>query len=105
MDRATSRNLFFASLASVLLLPLVALAVHFLNIGLGLGTATSSIYIGILIVGLVSFTLGFIGYVGALVKLARLEQWVWFILLILFAPIVMLVYIFAGPTKPPTTVP
>src|SRR5579883_1698707 len=39
----------------------------------------------------------FIGYLGALIKMAQLEQWLWFILLLVFSGITMLVYIFVGP--------
>ena len=39
----------------------------------------------------------FVGYLGALIKMAQLEQWIWFILLLVFSGITMLVYIFAGP--------
>ena len=41
-----------------------------------------------------------IAWIGALIKTAKLGQWLWFILLIVFSGITMLVYIFAGPTKP-----
>jgi hypothetical protein len=49
----------------------------------------------------------FVGYIGALVKMAQLEQWLWFILLLVFSGITMLVYIFVGPetryeSLPPT---
>jgi hypothetical protein len=32
--------------------------------------------------------------------MVRLNQWLWFLLLILLAPIAMLIYMFSGPTKP-----
>lgn len=41
--------------------------------------------------------IAFVGWLGALIKMAQLEQWIWFVLLLLFSGIVMLVYIFAGP--------
>jgi hypothetical protein len=40
---------------------------------------------------------GLVGYIGALVKMAQLEQWIWFILLLGLSGITMLVYIFVGP--------
>lgn len=48
-----------------------------------------------------------VGYVGALVKMAKLGQWIWFILLLAFSGVTMLVYIFVGPetryeSLPPT---
>ena len=45
----------------------------------------------------VSAIICFIGYIGALIKMARLDQWIWFILLVAFSGITMLVYIFVGP--------
>jgi hypothetical protein len=41
-----------------------------------------------------------VGWIGALVKTARLGRWGWFICLLLLSGITMLVYIFAGPTTP-----
>src|SRR5712691_512228 len=50
--------------------------------------------------------LGFIAYVGALVKTAMLGRWGWFICLLLISGITMLVYIFAGPeTRPAAQMP
>ena len=50
--------------------------------------------IGLYVVGGIS---AFAGYLGALIKMAQLEQWLWFILLLVFSGITMLVYIFVGP--------
>lgn len=60
--------------------------------------------IGMYVVGGMS---AFVGYLGALIKMAQLEQWLWFILLLVFSGITMLVYIFVGPetrsgSLPPT---
>jgi len=60
--------------------------------------------IGMYIVGGIT---AFVGYIGALIKMAQLEQWLWLILLLVFSGITMLVYIFAGPethagSLPPT---
>jgi hypothetical protein len=56
-------------------------------------------------VGVVSASLSGIPYliawIGALVNLARLQQWVWFILMLIFSGITMIVYLIAGPTTPP----
>ena len=41
-----------------------------------------------------------IAWIGALVNLARLQQWVWFVLMLLFSSICLLVYLIAGPTTP-----
>ena len=50
--------------------------------------------IGMYVVGGIT---AFVGYLGALIKMAQLEQWLWFILLLVFSGITMLVYIFVGP--------
>jgi len=41
-----------------------------------------------------------IAWIGALVNLARLQQWVWFVLLLIFHWIALLIYVIAGPTTP-----
>jgi len=50
--------------------------------------------IGMYVVGAIT---SFIGYIGALIKMARLDQWIWFILLVAFSGVTLLVYIFVGP--------
>src|ERR1700676_2756292 len=45
--------------------------------------------------------LGFIAYIGALIKTAMLGRWGWFVCLLLLSGITMLVYIFAGPETRP----
>jgi hypothetical protein len=54
--------------------------------------------------------ISFIAYIGALIRLAQLGQWVWFVFLLLFSGITMLLYIFIGPEtrsvpQPPTYAP
>jgi hypothetical protein len=46
-----------------------------------------------------------IAWIGALVNLARLQQWVWFVLMLIFQWITLLVYLIAGPTSPPGVPP
>ena len=46
-----------------------------------------------------------IAWIGALVNLARLQQWVWFVLMLIFQWITLLVYLIAGPTTPPGVPP
>ena len=60
--------------------------------------------IGMYVIGGIT---AFAGYIGALIKMAQLEQWLWFILLLVFSGVTMLVYIFVGPetragSLPPT---
>ncbi|HKW20309.1 MAG TPA: hypothetical protein VJO13_02965 [Ktedonobacterales bacterium] len=111
MERSTSRNLYLIGLV------LVIIATVLLIVGGGAaaaatttnpdGTVSTTAGAGLGIMLIVSFLvyavgaiLAFIAWLGALIKTARLGQWLWFILLIVFSGITMLVYIFAGPTKP-----
>ncbi|HEX7737911.1 MAG TPA: hypothetical protein VF458_23895 [Ktedonobacteraceae bacterium] len=41
-----------------------------------------------------------IAWIGALVNLGRLGEWVWFVLVLLFSTIALIVYLIAGPTTP-----
>lgn len=41
-----------------------------------------------------------IAWIGALINLARFQEWVWFVLMLIFSWITLLVYLFAGPTTP-----
>ncbi len=109
MERKTSRNLYLVGL----LLNIVGIILFVVGTGAAVATANSNgtvsdagatsfgilglIAILLLIVGSIVFL---IAWIGALIKTARLGQWVWFILLLLFSYITMLVYIFAGPTEP-----
>src|SRR6266487_6571567 len=39
-----------------------------------------------------------IAWIGALINLARLQEWVWFVLMLIFSWITLIVYLIAGPT-------
>ena len=41
-----------------------------------------------------------IAWIGALINLARLQQWAWFVLVLIFHGIALLIYLIAGPTTP-----
>jgi hypothetical protein len=105
MKRATSRNLYLAALAVLLIVPLALFIAAPGSAGWHMGGHFVAPFLSLAVVldVVVSSVLWFIGYIGALVKLARLNQWLWLVLLIVFAPITMLVYIIVGPTKPATT--
>lgn len=103
MKRTTSRNLYLsgvvlALIAAVLLV--IASGAVAANPDSPNGTFLGilAIVAGILIA--VGSLIAFIAFIGALIKLAMLGQWVWFILLIALNGVMMLVYIFAGPTEP-----
>jgi len=109
MERKTSRNLYLIGLV----LEIVGIILFTIGTGAAIATANSDgtvsaaggtsfsilslISILLLVVGGI---LAFVAWIGALVKTARLGQWLWFILLIVFSGITLLVYIFAGPTQP-----
>jgi hypothetical protein len=46
-----------------------------------------------------------VAWIGALINLARLQQWVWFVLMLIFNWITLIVYLIAGPTTKPPGVP
>ena len=55
--------------------------------------------IGVIIVSL-SLIPYLVAWIGALVNLAGLQQWAWFVFMILFNWITLLLYVIVGPTKP-----
>src|SRR5215831_2344512 len=102
MERSTSRKLYLSGLllfiTGLSLWPIVAG-----DFGPALRSANVTVLIIVGLGGLALLAVGAIlsvtGYIGALVKLVRLSQWVWFALLLLFSAITMLAYIVAGPTE------
>lgn len=116
MKKANSRTLYLIGVGICLLatIPLI--------FGLVGSTTTTSVVNGAVTTQLLSFgnpTLfwlaigmyviggitAFVGYVGALIRMAQLEQWLWFILLLVFSGVTMLVYIFVGPETRATPMP
>ena len=70
----------------------------------GTNQLTSIGNLPLFITGIVLYVLAFvifaIGWVGALINLARQQQWTWFVLMILFSVVTLIVYLFAGPQVP-----
>jgi hypothetical protein len=102
MSRTTSRKFYLASVIALILGPVVVyfillLVAHVVYMGL---SGPLGLTVALALGGGVAAILWFIGFIGALVKMARLNQWLWLVLLIFFAPITMLVYIITGPTTP-----
>jgi hypothetical protein len=108
MERKTSRNLYLIAI----LLEIVGGVLFAIGAGTAAATAntdgtlsaTGGASFGILsivalLVIVVGAILAIIAWIGALIKTAKLGQWVWFILLLVIN-VTMLVYIFAGPTEP-----
>lgn len=66
----------------------------------GLGT-----FMGLLIGGALIGSLGgivlLVARIGALIELGKAQEWVWFILVLLFGWIVLLIYLIAGPKPKP----
>lgn len=103
MERSTSRNLYLIGLV----LGIIGAVLYFVaaaqslnadgTVNVSNGSATLAL-VGILVI-IVGGIFSLIAWIGALIKTAKLGQWVWFILLLVIN-ITMLVYIFAGPTKP-----
>src|SRR2546421_3816816 len=54
--------------------------------------------------GTIFFTLSWVpfmvAWIGALISLARLQQWGWFVFMFIFGWICLIVYLFAGPETP-----
>ena len=110
MERKTSRNLYLSGIV----LAIIATILFVVSSGIAAANApdgqvsggAESVFVILSIVAVVIYIvaaiLAFIAWIGALIKTARLGEWVWFILLLILGGtgIMMLVYIFAGPTQP-----
>ena len=68
------------------------------------GHITSFGNLPLFVVGVVLASLAGIPYliawIGALINLARLQQWAWFVIVLVFHGIALLIYLIAGPTTP-----
>jgi hypothetical protein len=68
------------------------------------GQITSIGNLPLFVTGIILVSLSVIPYlvawIGALVNLARLQQWIWFVLMLIFQWITLLIYLIAGPTTP-----
>lgn len=115
MERKTSRNLYLSAIVLAIIATIVIVAASVVAAGNaspdGTLSDSAAATFGILtivatIIYIVAGILAFISWVGALIKTARLGQWVWFILVLLLGGtgIMMLIYIFAGPTEPKAVV-
>ena len=104
MKRSLSRTLYLIALG----IAVVGTILLFVSlIGSTPSTATSQGSIGNPVLFGISLFLicasaipGAIAWIGALVKMAQLSRWGWFVCLIFFSGITMLIYIFAGPETP-----
>jgi len=104
MKRSLSRTLYLIGLG-ILIVAFILLGVSL--VGSTASTATSQGSIGNPVLFFISIVLFFVAavpmvvaWIGALVKMAQLSRWAWFVCLFFFSGIGMLVYIFAGPETP-----
>ena len=104
MKRSLSRTLYLIGLVMIIVASIL-LGVSL--IGSTASTAESSGSIGNPVLFGISLFLMFVAaiplivaWIGALVKMAQLSRWGWFVCLFFFSGITMLVYIFAGPETP-----
>ena len=67
----------------------------------GSNNVTSIGHPALFFTGIILWSLAFVpflvAWIGALVNLARLQQWVWFVLMFFFSGICLIVYLIAGP--------
>jgi len=106
--KSLSRNLYLIGLGLII----VATALLFAGIAGSQTTTDASGYTQVTSLGnpalfttgivlyIVAGIIDLIAWIGALVKMAQLGRWGWFICLLLFSGIAMLIYIFAGPETP-----
>lgn len=103
MEKSLTRTLYLIG-AGLLIVSMVLLGVSFIG---GTTSADGSATIGNpALFGVATFMMFvsgvpmLIAWIGALVKMAQLQRWGWFICLLLLSGITLLVYIFAGPETP-----
>jgi hypothetical protein len=114
MSKALSRNLYLIALGVIIVAAILLIA------GLAGSTTTTDAngYTRVTSIGnpalfgiaiflfVVGGIVGFVAYIGALIKMATLGRWGWFVCLLLISGITMLVYMIAGPeTRPYAQVP
>ncbi len=115
MERKTSRNLYLGGIVLAIIatiLIVVASVIAAANATTGpdgqsqvpdsITTVLAILTIAAAAIYVIGAILAIVAWIGALIKTARLGEWVWFILLLILGGtgIMMLVYIFAGPTQP-----
>jgi hypothetical protein len=113
MRRSLIRILYLSGLGVMLLgvIPLlVSLASGTTSTTNAYGTQTTTPNnVALFIVGIVIISLGsipvFVAWIGALVRTAQLQEWVWFVLLLVFQGVTLLAYVIAGPDQPRQTAP
>ncbi len=98
MRKSLSRNLYLIGLG-VVILGVILLSVSV--IGSTQNSIGNPVLFGISLFVIIAAAITMVvAWIGALVKLAQLSRWGWFVCMFFFSGITMLVYIFAGPETP-----
>src|SRR5262245_46406813 len=100
MSKSLSRLLYLISIL-IAAVGSFALARGYLGAGLApIGEAVlvhpGSAVVGLILCGLAGL-IALVAWIGALVRMAQLHRWGWFVFLLIFSGITMLFYIFFGP--------
>ena len=113
MRRSLVRTLYLSGLA----VSVVGVVVLLVSLASGVTTSTNAYgtttntpnNVPLFVVGIVLICLGAIpvtiAWIGALIRTAQLNEWVWFVLLLVLQGPTLLVYVFAGPDQPRQTAP
>ncbi len=64
------------------------------------GFASLSLFVAGVVIAALALVSHQIAWAGALINLARLQQWSWFVFVLVLHGIAVLVYLIAGPTTP-----
>jgi hypothetical protein len=113
MRRSLIRILYLSGLG-VILLGVILLLVSFANGATTTtnaygGTSTTPNNVALFVAAIVIICLGaipvLVAWIGALVRTAQLQEWVWFVLLLVFQGVTLLAYVIAGPDQPRQTAP
>ncbi len=101
MKHATSAKLFW--IATIVLVVGIVLAVVGAGMASGSSSSSGSSTAGglVALVGVLAYVAAavvyFIGWLGALIRTAKLSRWGWFVCILLLGWFAMLAYVFAGP--------
>jgi hypothetical protein len=113
MRRSLIRILYLSGLG-VILLGVILLLVSFASGATTTtnaygGTTTTPNNVALFVAAIGIICLGaipvLVAWIGALVRTAQLQEWVWFVLLLVFQGVTLLAYVIAGPDQPRQTAP
>lgn len=96
MSKSLSRMLFLIGLPLIIIGLILEAAVIFTQ---GNNANITLLLLSVIIMLIGSILFG-ISWIGALIRVAQLARWGWFVCLLIIGPIAMLGYVFAGPSTP-----